>query len=78
MAKRARRGRKSRARSGNATVSSERSPEATINGKSRLEPVERFQQEYAYVLRDLRHILILALLMFALLVILNLILPFLV
>ncbi len=78
MTKKTRHRRKSRAQSNSAPGSSERSPESPTNGKTRLEPAERFQQEYAYVLRDLRHILVLALLMFALLVILNLILPFLV
>lgn len=35
---------------------------------------ERLRDEYAYVLRDLRHILILAVIMFVLLIVLNLIL----
>jgi hypothetical protein len=42
--------------------------------KTRQDAVERFQQEYAYVLKDLRQILILAAAMFALLILLNVLL----
>jgi hypothetical protein len=78
MAKKVRRVRKPGTQTTTVIASSEQSSATPANGKSRQEPAERFQQEYAYVLRDLRHILILALLMFALLIFLNLILPFLV
>lgn len=37
----------------------------------RLSAEERFQLEYAYVLKDLRHILVLAAAMFVLLILLN-------
>lgn len=40
--------------------------------KTKLNPEEQFRQEYAYVLKDLRQVLILAVLMFALLIALNL------
>ena len=40
--------------------------------KTKLNPEEQFRQEYAYVLKDLRQVLILAVVMFALLVALNL------
>lgn len=40
----------------------------------RLSSTEQFQQEYAYVLKDLRFIFVLAGIMFALLIIINLIL----
>ena len=40
--------------------------------KTKVNPEEQFRQEYAYVLKDLRQVLILAVVMFALLVALNL------
>ncbi len=40
--------------------------------KIRQNPEEVFRQEYAYVLKDLRQVLVLAVLMFALLIALNL------
>ena len=43
-------------------------------GPRRISTAEELEEEYAYVLRDLRHILILAAVMFALLIGLNLIL----
>ena len=43
-------------------------------GPRRVSSPEELEEEYGYVLRDLRHILILALVMFALLIVLNLIL----
>jgi hypothetical protein len=42
--------------------------------KTKLNSEEQFRQEYAYVLKDLRQVLILALVMFALLIILNVVL----
>lgn len=60
-----------------------RKPVAVVKGKSqsgnsktaskkRLSSAEQFRLEYAYVLRDLRQVLILAAVMFALLIALNL------
>lgn len=40
----------------------------------KLSAEEKFQMEYAYVIKDLRSILILAVVMFALLIVLNLVL----
>ncbi len=40
--------------------------------KTKLNPEEQFRQEYAYVLKDLRQVLVLAVVMFALLIALNL------
>ncbi len=40
--------------------------------KTRLKPEEQFRLEYAYVLKDLRQVLVLAAVMFALLIALNL------
>jgi hypothetical protein len=47
-------------------------PEAKIALKTKLNPKEQFRQEYAYVLKDLRQVLTLAVIMFALLIALNL------
>jgi hypothetical protein len=47
------------------------------NGASdtpKLSPEEQFRQEYAYVIKDLRQVLVLAVLMFALLIVLNVVL----
>ena len=63
MAKKVRRVRKKK---GKAAVSVE---------KPTLSAAEQFQQDYAYVLKDLRRVFILAGIMFALLIILNLVLP---
>ncbi|MFW5942525.1 MAG: hypothetical protein ACOC9X_02880 [bacterium] len=47
----------------------------TGNGGNEYDSVEeRLREEYAYVLRDLRHILLLAAAMFVLLIVLNVIL----
>lgn len=43
-------------------------------GETRAQTQEQLEEEYAYVIKDLRQILILALIMFALLIALNLIL----
>ncbi len=51
----------------------EASPVADSKTK-RLSSTEQFQQEYAYVLKDLRFIFVLAGIMFALLIIINLVL----
>lgn len=42
--------------------------------KTKLNPEEQFRQEYAYVLKDLRQVLLLAVAMFALLILLNVVL----
>jgi hypothetical protein len=42
--------------------------------KTKLNPEEQFRQEYAYVLKDLRQVLLLAVVMFALLILLNVVL----
>lgn len=50
-------------------------PQAEADSKTkRLSSTEQFQQEYAYVLKDLRFIFALAAIMFALLIIINLVL----
>ena len=46
------------------------------SGRTRVDSSDRFRQEYAYVLKDLRHILILAVVMFTLLILLNLLLKY--
>jgi hypothetical protein len=67
MAKKVRRVRKSRTAKEEVT--------GDKNGsKSRLSSAEQFRLEYAYVLKDLRQVLILAVVMFALLILLNLVL----
>lgn len=48
--------------------------EADVEAVTRRDAAEHFQQEYAYVLKDLRKILILAAAMFLLLILLNLLL----
>lgn len=48
--------------------------EAKAALKTKLNPEEQFRQEYAYVLKDLRQVLVLALVMFALLIVLNVVL----
>jgi hypothetical protein len=78
MAKKVRRVRRSRARSKVDDQENGLSGKATGSSKPRQDSAERFRLEYAYVLRDLRHVLLLALAMFVLLVLLNLVLPFLV
>lgn len=73
MANKTRRGRSGK-------TSSQNGGDQLSNGqqssRSRIDSGERFRQEYAYVLKDLRHILILAVVMFALLVLLNLLLKY--
>ena len=46
------------------------------SSRTRVDSSERFRQEYAYVLKDLRHILIIAVVMFTLLILLNLLLKY--
>ena len=70
MAKKVRRVRQPRA----VSPSDENGEEAKTALKTRLNPEAQFRQEYAYVLKDLRQILVLAILMFGLLIALNLIL----
>lgn len=69
MAKRVRRPRKRRVESGPVTAAAEEKPVS----KS-VTAQEAFEAEYAYVLKDLRWVFILAAIMLALLIILNLIL----
>jgi hypothetical protein len=52
----------------------EETVEAKVALKTKLNPEEQFRQEYAYVLKDLRQVLILAVVMFALLILVNVIL----
>lgn len=68
MAKRVRRVRKSRAKTLETTAS-----ETADSGKP-LSIAEQFQLEYAYVLKDLRFVFILAAIMFLILIALNLVL----
>jgi hypothetical protein len=49
-------------------------PAAEIPAESQLSSTEQFRQEYAYVVKDLRRVLVLAAIMFALLIALNLLL----
>ena len=67
MAKKVRRVRKTNVKNKN-----EDSAEAKVALKTKLNPEEQFRQEYAYVMKDLRQVLLLALVMFALLIALNL------
>ncbi len=67
MAKKVRRVRKT-----NGNNKKEETAEAKVALKTKLNPEEQFRQEYAYVLKDLRQVLLLALVMFALLIALNL------
>ncbi|MCP4422994.1 MAG: hypothetical protein GY803_00735 [Chloroflexi bacterium] len=66
--KKVRRVKKARA----AVPNGKQSDAAKTTLKTRLNPAEQFRQEYAYVLKDLRQVLILAVIMFALLIALNL------
>lgn len=68
MAKKTRRARKSSAKTTN-TADAQNSDK-----KTHLSSTEQFALEYAYVIKDLRHVLILAVIMFTLLIIANLIL----
>lgn len=52
----------------------EETADAKVALKTKLNPEEQFRQEYAYVLKDLRQVLILAVVMFALLILVNVIL----
>lgn len=56
-------------------VRKEKGKTAVSVEKTTLSAQEQFQLEYAYVLKDLRRVFILAGIMFALLIILNLVLP---
>lgn len=67
MAKKVRRVRKT-----NSSNKKEETAEAKVALKTKLNPEEQFRQEYSYVLKDLRQVLLLALVMFALLIALNL------
>ena len=48
-----------------------RRPSRKNSDEPRMSSAERFQLEYAYVIKDLRYILLLAIAMFALLILLN-------
>ena len=61
-----------RVRKTNGNYKKEETAEAKVALKTKLNPEEQFRQEYAYVLKDLRQVLLLALVMFALLIALNL------
>ena len=69
MAKKARRVRKATTKSGQSG--------GTKAAKVRQTPEEMFRQEYAYVIKDLRRVFILAGIMFALLIGINILLQFL-
>ncbi len=73
MTKKARRARRTRKQANSGKASTTKPTQ-----RNKQDAAERFRQEYAYVLKDLRQILILAVAMFILLIILNLILPYLV
>ncbi len=73
MTKKARRARRTRKQANSGKTSTTKPTQ-----RNKQDAAERFRQEYAYVLKDLRQILILAVAMFILLIILNLILPYLV
>ena len=49
-------------------------PAADISTEPQLSSTEQFRQEYAYVVKDLRRVLVLAVIMFALLIAINLLL----
>lgn len=49
-----------------------RNRNVVADDQPKLSSEEKFQMEYAYVIKDLRSILILAVIMFALLIVLNL------
>lgn len=71
MAK-SRKGRRSRSR---PARTSSVAAEAHVTEKAAGEgPAEQFQQEYAYVIKDLRRVFLLAAAMFVLLIVLNLVL----
>ncbi len=77
MAKKVRRVKKSHSASQTNNKVSETavaSANAKTKLKTRVNPAEQFREEYAYVLKDLRQVLILAVIMFALLIALNLVL----
>lgn len=73
MAKKTRRARNGKADSQNGNNQLTNGQQSS---RARLDSGERFRQEYAYVLKDLRHILILAIVMFTLLILLNLLLKY--
>lgn len=68
MAKKVRRVRKTNGDKG------EEASDAKVALKTRLNPEEQFRQEYSYVLQDLRQVLTLAVVMFVLLIVLNIVL----
>ena len=73
MAKRARRRRRKKEQSSKAPEEASQQ-EAPIEDNDEDEQVDPFAVEYAYVIGDLRRVLILAAAMFALLIVLNLVL----
>ena len=57
------------------TVASNPSRRRKNRGRIRQVSIEELQEEYSYVLKDLRRIFVLALIMFALLVVANIVYP---
>jgi hypothetical protein len=78
MAKKVRRVKKKRKRKDQATSSSEETTAAASTteapAESQLSSADQFRLDYAYVVKDLRRVLILAAIMFALLIVTNLLL----
>ena len=78
MAKKVRRVKKKRQQKKHTAPTQEdittKTPAAEISTGPQLSSTEQFRQEYAYVVKDLRRVLILAAFMFALLIALNLLL----
>jgi len=72
MARKVRRVRKTHAQQKTTTSAGKVPSAGQTNGKPRQTSAERFRQEYAYVIKDLRRVFILAAAMFILLVVLNL------
>ena len=78
MAKKVRRVKKKRQQKKHTAPTQEdiitKTPAAEVSTGPQLSSTEQFRQEYAYVVKDLRRVLILAAFMFALLIALNLLL----
>lgn len=70
MAKKSRRDKRQRRRSRSGLASESNTQPAAASGRRNASA--NFEEEYAYVLKDLRHILFLAIAMFLLLIVLNL------
>jgi hypothetical protein len=78
MAKKVRRVKKKRQKKKHTALAQDNiktaTPAAEISTEPQLSSTEQFRQEYAYVVKDLRRVLILAAFMFTLLITLNLLL----